>query len=356
MRRAFLFVSWLLFLFLLLEGAGYLFYALEVSKPISGYGYPPGLFVAHPQLDYLYRPGFSGYFKGSAYQHISVEINARGFRDADFGKREGEGFRIAVLGDSVVFGPGVRAQDRFTDCLDASEDGRGSRRRILNLGVNGYSFAHYLELAELDFLGTKPDAVLVGITLNDFAPKSSSGPARRLRRHAEDLHKPDWVARIQQRAGRTYAARFLEEIETRFSYALMNADEREHYHTKWMRSVVQGWEKAENRQRFSTELDGFLEVMERSGIPYAFVVFPELNELQRQEAFGTARTTLERILNERGLAQCDLRETFAAKSDLESLFLDRDSVHYSVKGHRLLCGVLEQCLTHGLFRTEHATD
>ena len=356
MRRAFLVVSWLLFVFLLLEGAGFLFYKLEVSKPISGYGYPPGLFVEHPQLDYLYQPEFSGYFKGSAYQDIPIEINARGFRDDDFGEIETDEMRIAALGDSVVFGSGVRAEDRFTQCLDTTGDGHEPGRRILNLGVNGYSFAHYLALAKLDFLGLRPGAVLVGITLNDFAPKSSSGPARRLRRHAEGLHKPDWVARIQQRIGRTYAVRFVREIETRLSYALINADQREHYHTKWMRSVVAGWGEDENRQRFAGELDDFLREMGKSGTPYAFLVFPELNELQNPQAFGSARTTVEDILAQRKLALCDLHGTFAAETDRESLFLERDSIHYSVKGHRLLCDTLKQCLDHGLLGKPHVTD
>lgn len=110
MRRLVLVLVWLVFVFLLLELAGFVFYKLEVSKPVSGYGYPAGLIVAHPQLGYSYQPHYSGHFKGTAYQDIPIEINAQGFRDADFSAASGDGERVAVLGDSVVFGAGVSAK------------------------------------------------------------------------------------------------------------------------------------------------------------------------------------------------------------------------------------------------------
>jgi len=344
MRRALLVSIWLLFVFLLLEGAGFLFYKLAVSQPISGYGYPAGLIVPHPQLGFRYQPGFSGHFKGSAYQDIPIRINAQGFRDDDFAARPGDSLRIAVLGDSVVFGPGVRKEDRFTDCLgDAGRPGHEGRR-ILNLGVNSYSFGHYLTVAELGFFGANPDAVLVGITLNDFAPMETAGPARRMQRYANQWHKPDWVARIQERIARTYAARFLQEIKTRFSYAMLNADQREEYHTKWMRTVVHGWQSEENRERFTSQLDALSKRLEDADIPFGFILFPELNELRNPTEFGGPRKLIRELLDRRGLQYCDPYDDFARQGDLESLFLVRDDIHYSVKGHRLLCEAIDRCI------------
>ncbi|WP_200331865.1 SGNH/GDSL hydrolase family protein [Thiocystis violacea] len=344
MRKALLVLVWLVFVFLLLEAAGFAFYQLRISQPISDYGYPTGLTVAHPQLGFSYRPNFSGYFKGSAYQDIPIEINAQGFRDRDFAAQPGDGARIAVLGDSVVFGAGVRQEDRFTECLgDANQTGHAGRR-VLNLGVNSYSFGHYLTLARLGFLGAAPDAVLVGITLNDFASMDNNGPARRARRHAEGWHKPDWVARIQERIGRTYAVRFLREIKTRVSYALVNVDEREEYHTKWMRTVVAGWRSEENRQRFETQLDDFAALLKGANIPFDVILFPELNELRTPSEFGEPRMLVRDLLDGRGLRYCDPYDDFARQSDLDALFLARDDIHYSAKGHQILCQSLSRCL------------
>lgn len=347
MRRVLLVAVWLLFVFLLLQLAGFLFYQLAVSKPISGYGYPAGLEQPHPQLGYHYQPGFSGVFRGTAYQHILIETNAQGFRDEDFAPREGEGMRIAVLGDSVVFGPGVEQTVRFTDCLDEAGVGGDPGARFLNLGVHAYTFGHYLTLAQQQFLGAEPDAVLLGITLNDFEPMDSVGPARRVRRRADGLHKPDWIARIQERIGRTYAARFLDEVDTRLSYALLNADEREEYHTTWMRTMVGAWAVEENRQRFETRLDAFTAAVADQSLPLGFVIFPELNALRDPEAFDGPRQQVRALLNERGLPYCDPYDDFARQSDLDALFLVRDSVHYTPLGHQILCEAVERCIDSG---------
>lgn len=345
MRKILLVLTWLAFVSLLLEGAGFVFYHLDVSKPISGYGYPAGLIVAHPQLGYTYRAGFSGQFKGSAYQDIPIEINAEGFRDRDFAARPGERVRIAVLGDSVVFGAGVRAEDRFTDCLDGTHQPDHPGRHLLDLGVHSYTFGHYLTQARLDFLGAKPDAVLVGITLNDFTSMDNNGPSRRARRYAEgEWHKPLWVAHIQEGIGRTYAVRFLREIRTRFEYAMMNADEREAYHTKWMRSVVAGWQSDENRQRFESQLDALSALLEDKHLPVAFILFPELNELRDPAEFGGPRQLVRGLLETRGLGYCDPYDDFAAQTDIDSLFLARDDIHYSPKGHQLVCKAVERCV------------
>jgi lysophospholipase L1-like esterase len=344
MRKALLVSGWLLFVFVLLQAAGFVFYRLEVSKPISGYGYPDGLVVAHPDLGYHYQPGFSGHFKGAAYQDIAIEINEQGFRDRGFKPAPGDGQRIAVLGDSVVFGAGVEQADRFTECLEDAARASGQPRRLLNLGVNAYSFGHYVKLAELDFLGSEPDAVLVGVTLNDFEPMHDVGPARRMRRHADEWHKPLWIARIQERLGRTYAARFLNEIKTRLTYALMNADEREEYHTKWMRTVVSGWQADENRQRFETDLDALVGLLQDANIPFGFIIFPELNALLAPAEFDLPRQLVRKLLDQRGLPYCDPYDDFAKQSDLTSLFLQRDSVHFTPKGHQVLCLAIERCI------------
>jgi hypothetical protein len=347
MRRLFMAAAWLLFVFLLLQLAGFLFYHLEVSKPVSGYGYPAGLEVAHPELGYHYQPDFSGVFRGTAYQHIPIETNAQGFRDQDFARRPDEGVRVAVLGDSVVFGSGVEQTARFTECLDAYGLGGKPPARFLNLGVHAYTFGHYLVLAEQGFIGADPDAVLLGITLNDFAPMDSVGPARRARRRAEGMHKPDWIARIQERIGRTYAARFLNEIDTRLRYAMLNADEREEYHTKWMRTMVDAWALEPNLQRFQDRLDAFTATVADQSLPLGFVIFPELNALRDPETFDGPRQQVRALLEQRALPYCDPYDDFAGQSDLDELFLVRDSVHYTPLGHQLLCESIARCIESG---------
>jgi hypothetical protein len=50
------------------------------------------------------------------------------------------------------------------------------------------------------------------------------------------------------------------------------------------------------------------------------------------------------LLDQRGLQYCDPYDDFARQGDLPSLFLARDSIHYSPKGHQVLCGAVERCI------------
>jgi hypothetical protein len=115
----------------------------------------PALIVPHPQLGYHYQPNYSGHFKGTAYQDIPIEINPQGFRDRDFAAAAR---RWQARGGAWRFG-GVRCW-----CQPGGSVHRMSRRRrsqcrgrgaanTLNLGVNSYTFGHYLTLAQQDFLG-----------------------------------------------------------------------------------------------------------------------------------------------------------------------------------------------------------
>lgn len=347
MRKFTLISLWLVFIFILLELAGLAFFTLYNIKPISGYGYPEGIYAGHADLGYLYQPGFSGVFKGSAYQHIPIDINEHGFRDDPFIEKSPDLPRIAVIGDSVVVGPGVQKQDRFTECLQQRHMGFSGAVDVLNMGINSWTFEHYATLAELNFLDLDPDLVLIGITLNDFARMEDASPARRIDRHKTELAKPVWFGRLQERLGRTYAARFINELHTRYTYARMNADELEEYHTKWMRSVVRSWTEAGNVRYFTTQLQRFLDVMSRRGIAYGFVIFPELNDLLNPGEFAQPRHTVRAILDDKNLEYCDPYDDFRAAGDPASLFLQHDGVHYNASGQTLLCSAIINCIENG---------
>jgi len=344
MRKFLLIFLWLVFLFVLLELAGLAFFKLYDVKPISGYGYPEGIYAEHAELGYLYQPGFSGVFKGSAYQNIPININEHGFRDDRFPGKSSDRPRVLVAGDSVVFGPGVRKQDRFTECLQEYGMGAPGAVEVLNLGVNSWTFEHYATLADLNYLDLDPDLVLVGITLNDFARMENAKPAKRIDRHKTEFAKPVWFGRLQERLARTYAARFINELQTRYTYARMNADELEEYHTKWMRTIVNSWADPENVRYFTDQLQHFMDSTSKQGAAYAFVLFPELNDLLHPEEFGQPRKTVRSILDASHLQYCDPYDTFRAAPDPAALFLPHDDVHYTAAGHALLCSAILDCI------------
>ena len=328
---------------MLLQGAGYVYFESFHVKAIGSMGYPVGLFIPHDDLDYLYTPNYRGHFMGGPYHDIEVAINKHGFRDDEFAEK-GSRYRMLVLGDSVVFGSGMKKENRFTEQLENSAWAKVNRIEVLNLGVSSYTFSHYLKLAQLHFFDLQPALVIVGFTLNDIAAMDEAWPARRYGRYREKSKnsKPDWVRRVQHTLDRTYAGRFTGEVKSYWKALTMGAEE--HYHTKWMRSVNRRWRKLEDKQRLFGEIDAFDALLKRQKIPYMFLVFPEANDLRAPTEFDYPRQEITKFLKMRHILYCDGYNEFSRYTgDLQELFLRDDSVHFTTKGHQLVSEIIQYC-------------
>ncbi len=346
-RKVLLFNLWVVFIFVLLQAAGFLYFDVLNIKAIGGMGYPNGLFVSHDELDYLYTPNFQGKFLGGAYHDIRVDINEHGFRDDAYTEKPGN-FRLLALGDSVVFGSGVRKEDRFTEHLENGRWAKEHQLEVLNLGVNSYSFPHYLSLARLDFFGLQPDFILVGFTLNDIAVKEEAWPARRYGRlkSTSKSSKPNWLRYSQKVMDRTYSGRLLRELKSHWKARFTSDDNKEAYHTKWMRSVDRRWRNDEHKRRLYDEIVAFDTLMAKRNIPYAFLIFPEMNDLQSPGRFNYPRDQITSFLRDRQIPFCDAYPVFSEfAGDLGDLFLPHDSVHFTPRGHELVSGVVAECLS-----------
>ena len=113
--------------------------------------------------------------------------------------------------------------------------------------------------------------------------------------------------------------------------------------------MVKGWQSDKNAQFFAGQIDELTDLLDRAGIPFGFVVFPELNDLKHPDEFGGPRKTVLGLLKQRNSQYCDPYDAFEAdaianKRAVESLFLDRDSIHYSPAGHQVLCAAIERCI------------
>jgi lysophospholipase L1-like esterase len=112
---------------------------------------------------------------------ISVSHNSHGFRDVEpvFDQRP----RIVFLGDSMVWGSGVEASERFTDKLRAWHPDWA----VFNFGVSGYGTDQEYLLLQRYFSQYQPQVVfLVYCALNDDGDNSSNG-------RSEYYYKPYFV-------------------------------------------------------------------------------------------------------------------------------------------------------------------
>jgi len=138
------------------------------EKPrMSWVNVPENIWVEHhPVLGWYSQKNKTATLTNSNFSPVEIHTNSAGFR----GIREyspekpKEIIRIAVLGDSFVFGFGVQDGEAFPALLESQD----KFREVLNLGVPGYGMDQiYLSYSEVA-RAYHPDIVLIGIFPEDF--------------------------------------------------------------------------------------------------------------------------------------------------------------------------------------------
>ncbi len=118
---------------------------------------------------------------------VIYRINARGFRHPDFDQTKVEDtIRVAVVGDSFVFGIGVNYDDSLRPQLGSELARRWPNRsfEILNLGIPGNNLASHVEMVELVTERLDPDVVILALTLaNDLSAWDEQDARRDARRY-----------------------------------------------------------------------------------------------------------------------------------------------------------------------------
>jgi hypothetical protein len=129
---------------------------------------PSEMVSVDPDLGFRMLPNYRGVM---AMNNTAVETNSWGLRDREYGVPSADKWRIYVLGDSMVFGFGVRAEETFPHYLEKLLRDRLQREvEVVNGGVPGYGTLQELEFFEQTVDQVQPDLVLVAVALlNDIA-------------------------------------------------------------------------------------------------------------------------------------------------------------------------------------------
>jgi GDSL-like Lipase/Acylhydrolase family len=123
-----------------------------------------------PELGWTLRPDVAGLVSGEPWQ-ADLATNALGFRDVPHGKKAAGVTRVAVLGDSFVFGSGVKQDEPLTRRLAAL---LGPSFEVVNLGVAGYGTDQALLTLRRWGPRLSPDVVLAGFFWNDVMENASA--------------------------------------------------------------------------------------------------------------------------------------------------------------------------------------
>lgn len=316
---------------LVLEGLSGLYRRWYVGG-ISGYGFPKGLFVVDEDLGFRLTPGFAGSFTRD-YSDIGIRVNDDGFRDDPF-EPPSNGLRVALLGDSIVFGVGVSAADRMDARLEQALPARAGPTTVLNLGVYGYSLGQYVTLLRRIVPDLRPHAIVVGFAVNDIKEEGvdwAPGPAPGLRAAVKRASNVAWLlAHVRHRW-----------VQRDSRANLRNA---ERYWRAYCEEVVARWSRPEDLSVLERNLDRLAALASAPGAPpLRVVVWPTSFELEEPEGdWDVPRVRLRRGLADRGIPCRDLYEDFAVAGPAEELFLEGDPMHFSPAGHRVAAAALAE--------------
>jgi hypothetical protein len=116
------------------------------------------------RLIFELKPGLRATFQG-----VPLEVNEHGHRGAARPRAKPLGtVRVLGIGDSVLFGWGVREDETFLSGLERRLNASGERpHEVLNFGVPGYNTMQEATQLEAVGLGWAPDAVVVCFVHND---------------------------------------------------------------------------------------------------------------------------------------------------------------------------------------------
>lgn len=165
LARVLLFLFSLVFFALLAAAFGEWFLSEKRDRIHRSDHLDPNLVQYDPELGWALSPGWEGAHSHHDFQ-ARYKVDFRGFRaDSDWIIKP-HSKRIAIFGDSFVFGFGVNDDQTFVHLLDKSA---GSGRAFINCGVPGYSNDQEMLYMERVLPRLRPDVVILVVYLaNDL--------------------------------------------------------------------------------------------------------------------------------------------------------------------------------------------
>ena len=166
--------------------------ALDVVDRLNGFN--RFLYARGPsyELPYVLRPGLSVTLFG-----VPVHVNSLGLREREIDVVPKPGtHRILMIGDSVLFGTVLRAEDRVSDRMQRELDAVApGRYEVVNAGVPGFNTVGEVRYLEERGLALHPTTVILAFSLNDYEDMPHMSPIGVLSRGIRDTAAACWNGR-----------------------------------------------------------------------------------------------------------------------------------------------------------------
>ena len=277
------------------------------------------------------NPGFR---TGTSYQ-MEYVINSNGLRESEFQiKKPKDQFRILVLGDSVIFGQGVRQSETLVERLEKSlmQSSIFDSVQVINGGVVGYGPHQERGFLEREGVTYDPDIVILGFCHNDLTDAARWAPAPK-RVQGSDVLKGRREMRRWSALYHLFRGTFQRLVRPPEEVVVARLPPPVD-HSLWDYTIPE-----------LRALGHFLETVE---VPFVLIAIPVRDEIER----GARRDTsgLEQLAREEPVFLLDLYAAFAQHRH-ESLFLD--PVHLSSRGNGVAARALHDYLLSNALLERH---
>ncbi len=150
---------------------------LEIGVRLWGYSEPHmhdpiyAPFAQSEDIPYVYKANLVG---ARARGLAIINTDDRGLRTktpgVSYGAKSSNEYRIAIVGDSITFGEGVRrTEDTYAQILeDRLNEQQGKVVRVLNFGASAYSVKQMAASLEHRMVEVEPDLVVLSIIPEDL--------------------------------------------------------------------------------------------------------------------------------------------------------------------------------------------
>lgn len=304
-------------------------------------------------------PGTKGQKETSEFKYW-VTINSKGFRDKEHSyASEGNPYRIVVLGDSFVWGMGVKQEDRFTEILESLLKNKGTESEVINLGIGGYGTDQEYLLFQSEGIKYKPNLVIMAFYSNDFETNTSA------LKHILICQKP--VFRLTKAGTLKLTNVPVPEI-TYTKIWLMNHSSIYYLYevfllkSKLFRNLCIMAGLIENEERFKQQvipltkelLRNFLNLVKQNDSDFLVVLIPDYRQMENIQRNGDFTIIAAFIKNELKSHVLDLRDLLF--KDVGKYYYKFDQ-HWTPEGHRIAAeAIFNYLIENGFFQRHSANN
>lgn len=261
--------------------------------------------------------GNAGDFIGRHAQGPPIQVNSLGFRDREIPAKQQDHYRIAVVGDSIAWGQGLAAHERFSDRLGEL---LGARYEVFNFGQPGTQ-DHVGQLAKS--LSTSPDFVLLQLYLTAFETEKMERP----RPHPL---LPEPLDRRLEPASMLYDLLGIQW--TRLQQELGLVESYEQYLARNLRDP----NSTNSRAAFGL-LREFVGRARRTGVPSGIVLFPATDAMGPHGSgypFAYLHERVSALCAEEQIPCLDLLPAFSKAEDPRTMWVSPFDAHPNAETNR----------------------